>query len=94
MAVRLETTIQRWSGLSTDIKPTSNVSIGSRFHETDTGKRYLYQVNDWVLDKTGPVSSLEFKGANDSQRRLAELQLVKPDLSMDTDGHYNYFQFR
>ncbi len=49
MAVRLEKTIQRYLGLSTDTKP-ENAKIGSLFFETDT--RNWYKCSDgtnWVL---------------------------------------------
>jgi hypothetical protein len=39
MAVELIGPIQRWQGLSTDVKPTSGVKAGSVFYETDTKKR-------------------------------------------------------
>ena len=52
MAVQLETTTQRFRGLSTDVKPghdTDNVGdklqtppVGSVFVETDTGARYVW----------------------------------------------------
>jgi len=47
MTVKLETTIQRFVGLSTDVKPTSP-SVGSTFNELDTGYVYKYNGSVWV----------------------------------------------
>lgn len=48
MAVRLETTIKRFIGLSTDEKPTG-VPFGSSFLESDTGRIWKYGVDGWAL---------------------------------------------
>lgn len=49
MAVKLMTTIQRFIGLSSDIKPTG-VPIGSEFFELNTGKTYVaYDGTNWIL---------------------------------------------
>lgn len=57
MAVRLEKTILRWRGLSTDTKPESyretrtspleSPPEGSTFTETDTGKRWVWHNGGW-----------------------------------------------
>ena len=94
MTVKLITTIQRWEGLSSDTKPSSDVREGSTFHEIDTGKKFIYQVDDWVRDNSGPVSTLDFMGAEAVKRRLAEARSIKPDLSVDEDGHYNNVEYR
>jgi len=49
MAVVLVTAIQNWIGLSTDTKPT-NPSVGSTFHESNTGKQWVYNETQWVED--------------------------------------------
>ena len=52
MAVRLEGTIQRWAGLSTDAKPDHQVitvPAGSSFLELDTGRIYRSSGFAWVL---------------------------------------------
>ena len=94
MTVKMVATINRWEGRSTDAKPSSGVREGSTFHEIDTGKKYIYQVNDWVLDNSGPVSTLDFKGVEAVKRRLMEASLVKPDQTVDEDGHYNFVEHR
>ena len=94
MAVRLETTIQRWEGLSTDTKPAGDVRQGSTFHEIDTGQKFIFQVSDWIRDNSGPVSTLDFMGAEAVKRRLMEAQLIKPDQTVDEDGHYNFVEYR
>ena len=64
MAVRLEGTIQRWVGLSTDIKPdhqTTTIPAGSSFLESDTGHIHRSSGMAWVLyepvDEQGIVLS-------------------------------------
>jgi len=48
MAVLLETTIQRFIGLSTDTKPTG-VPVGSRYYEYDTRVAFVtYDGTNWV----------------------------------------------
>lgn len=94
MTVSLVTTIQRWEGLSTDTKPSSDVREGSTFHEIDTGQKFIYQVNDWVKDNSGPVSTLDFMGVEAAKRRLMEAQLIKPDPTVDEDGRYNFVEYR
>lgn len=37
-------------GLSTDTKPTIGVPVGSRFYETDTGKRFIYSGTAWAQE--------------------------------------------
>lgn len=62
MAVRLEGSIKRWIGLSTDDKPSlglqsdgrtvaaSDMPAGSSFLETDTGQIYRWNGSDtWTL---------------------------------------------
>mgnify|MGYP001384025132 CR=1 FL=1 len=51
MSVKLETTIQKYIGLSSDTKPT-NVKIGSIFYAYDTGVWYkCYDGTNWVVYK-------------------------------------------
>jgi len=50
MAVQLMTTIYRWNGASTDIKPSSGVPEGSTFHCVDTGEEYVYHNGMWETD--------------------------------------------
>ena len=76
MAVQLVTKIYRWSGLSTDEKPSSGVPGGSTFHETDTGNKFIYQINDWVVDNGGPLSTAKAVEMNAEIRRLMDETLV------------------
>lgn len=54
MTVYLETTIQRWNGLSTDDKPISTstftVKEGSTFHAIDTGEEFVFHNDMWTQD--------------------------------------------
>ena len=47
MAVKLITTIHRYSGLEEDTKPTAGVAVGSTFFETDSGANNQYDGSDW-----------------------------------------------
>lgn len=61
MAVKLEGTIKRWIGLSTDIKPkvgltvegltitANDLPVGSSFLEEDTGRIWRYNSVEWVV---------------------------------------------
>lgn len=40
---------QDYIGVSTDTKPTTNVSIGSCFYETDTKNIYIYGPTGWSM---------------------------------------------
>lgn len=73
MAVKLIATIQRFTGLSTDTKPTG-IRKGSTFLEFDTGKKLIWQNSEWREDTSGPVSVNAFNEAHSALRRLAELQ--------------------
>jgi hypothetical protein len=50
MAVCMETTIQRWNGLSSDDKPSVGVREGSTFHAIDTGEEFIFHNNMWEQD--------------------------------------------
>ena len=50
MAIKLETVIHRWNGISSDIKPSSGVSEGSTFHYIDTGEGFIYHNGMWEDD--------------------------------------------
>jgi len=50
MAVQLQTVIHRWTGISSDIKPSSGVSEGSTFHCIDTGEEFIYTNGMWEDD--------------------------------------------
>ena len=49
MAVRLEATIKRFIGKSTDDKPTDGVPVGSSFLEEDKGRIYRYGSDGWTF---------------------------------------------
>jgi hypothetical protein len=50
MAIKLQTTIHRWNGISSDVKPSSGVQEGSTFHYVDTGEEYVYHNGMWEDD--------------------------------------------
>lgn len=47
MAVSLIVGAQRYSGLSSDTKPTTGVKVGATFYETDTGRTAVYDGAAW-----------------------------------------------
>ncbi len=49
MAVTLVTTIQRFQGLSTDVKP-ADAPEGSTFHTVDTGEQWVFYNGTWEQD--------------------------------------------
>ena len=53
MAVKLEGSIKRYLGLSTDLKPSSTdedkIPVGSSFLETDTGRIYRFDGYTWSV---------------------------------------------
>jgi len=53
MATKLETTIHRWIGISSDVKPSSGVTEGSTFMYTDTGEEFVYHNGMWEDDLRG-----------------------------------------
>ena len=46
--VRRLTNVYRYTGLSTDTKPTESVLAGSTFLETDTGRSFIYDSSSWT----------------------------------------------
>jgi len=49
MTVRLIATTKNFIGLSSDVKPTTSVPMGSTFLETDTSDTYIYNAAGWSL---------------------------------------------
>lgn len=46
---KVGTSPSQWTGLSTDVKPTTG-DYGSTFYVEDTGVLYMYGVSGWVVD--------------------------------------------
>lgn len=77
MSTQLETTIKRFIGLSTDIKP-DGVPAGSSFLETDTGRIYRYSRDRWEsLETYEALLDLQ-------QRALAELRAMRQQFELIT----------
>jgi len=45
--VEIGSPIRRYTGLSSDTKPTVDIPIGSRFFETDTGTQFILGAAGW-----------------------------------------------
>lgn len=59
MAARYKDTIV---GLSTDVKGTDRIRVGSKFVETDTGDIYVYVNSGWVKENSGAAGPAGAKG--------------------------------
>ena len=76
MAVRLESTIKRYIGLSTDIKPahqTDTIPPGSSFLEEDTGLVYRSTGTAWAMHDPGDEQMLVLR---EILRELVNVRLV------------------
>ena len=74
MAVKLESSTRRWIGLSTDVKPVSpadEVTPGSSFLESDTGKIYRWDGEAWRCPESSDLQ------AEVLQLILAELTQIR-----------------
>jgi len=61
MMVRLEGTIKRFIGSSTDEKPTADIPSGSSFLEADTGNIWRYDGRLWMKIPTGKEIVIYFE---------------------------------
>lgn len=50
MTVFLVSNYRQWQGLSTDEKPTTDVTEGSTYHSVDTGEEYVFHNGMWERD--------------------------------------------
>lgn len=88
MAVQMMSTIQRWEGLSTDVKPAAPTFVGSTFYETDTGRTYLWNGVAWVVM---PVHILNVQGGAYTIQDLMEEHLAHLDLARSPQsGTYTF----
>lgn len=90
MAVKLMASIQRWSGMAKDDKPTS-ANEGSTFIETDSGRSFVWQNGEWTENFADAVSKGNFDSLNSQSRRIAEEQLVRADPLQNMEVGSNYF---
>jgi len=47
MTAKLETSITRWNGISSDIKPLTDVHEGSTYKYVDTGEKFIFHNGMW-----------------------------------------------
>ena len=59
MAITIAKAGTNYVGLSTDTKPTTNVSANSTFEETDTGDLYDFDGDSWNKTRTSGVDYVE-----------------------------------
>lgn len=89
MAVQLITQIKRYQGLSTDVKPTEGLPVGSTFHETDTNNKYVFNGATWT--QTGFFNSdgsQNIKGSVtvDGSVSINGKQVIASGKKTDADG--------
>ena len=58
MTTQLQTVIHRWTGMSSDVKPSSGVGEGSTFHNIDTGEEFIYHNGMWEDDIRSLLTAL------------------------------------
>ena len=51
MAVKLLRAINNYIGLSGDVKPTTDIEIGSTFTEENTSEKYIFDGSAWFIDR-------------------------------------------
>lgn len=94
-----QTGIKRYTCLSGDVKPTSDVVAGSQAYETDTGDIYTYNGASWALDARNGAELVDINSAWPAEWRLAfagtaanvndnTTVYVSPDVSM-----FNHHEF-
>lgn len=66
-------------GQSTDTKPTSDINLGARVLENDTGREYFWNDKDWLYEST----SDEGKGITALQPRSSFVQLFGDTFAID-----------
>ena len=103
MTVRMVATISSFIGLSTDAKPLDDVTgervlDGSKFHETDTGKKFLYDAKEgWVehdraqLLRGGALFTSVFDtvAADNTESILTELKIMNLHLASMSGETFN-----
>ena len=95
MAYKRIQTIGRYEGVSTDTKPTTDIKEGSKLHELDTGKRFVWSNDNWKEDVSGPISEATFNGTHSAARRIAEDDSPGNKVEFYPDsGHYNFIERR
>lgn len=77
MAVSFVGTIKRWQGLSTDDKPYADVPAGSTFDEMDTGRRFVWSMDEWKEDLASNLTTGKAIEINNEIRRIAEQTLLE-----------------
>jgi len=62
MTVRLAQEVKYYVGTSADTKPTSDGGANSRFYETDTNDRYIFDGSSWYLSEDWTIGYLHSMG--------------------------------
>lgn len=61
MVKRIGNLSNRWIGLSTDTKPTTEIPTGATFFEVNTGFMYIYNGYAWVPKSYMPDTTVNYK---------------------------------
>lgn len=85
MSVKMIATIQVWEGLSTDAKPTAT-NVGSKFHELDTGKDYVWTGDAWALDMASPLTTGRANELVREVKPILEQLLIEVNAANEANG--------
>lgn len=78
MAVKQLSQYERYVGLSTDEKPTTGVSVGSTFLESNTSKMFVFDGTQWK-EKVQHVAGISL---NAEQEIQGDVETIKDDLAL------------
>lgn len=92
MITRIKTNgdINRYCGLSTDTKPTTDVPNGSTFYEIDTSDLYMYDLENgtWVKQARGCGESPSLKNVETYVLDFSNDEIVLTAGVLSTSGEY------
>lgn len=86
MAVKLVATIKRWQGLSADVKPSTDIPVGSTFDELDTGKKFKWIGYTWIEDLSEVLTIGKAIEINNETRQIAEQILLEVQAANIANG--------
>ena len=86
MAYKRIQTIGRYEGVSTDIKPTTDIKEGSQLSELDTGRKFTMMDGAWKEDMSEFLTIGRAIELNNELRALAEQTLLEVQAANRTNG--------
>ncbi len=77
----------RITGLSSDLKPTTDIPSGSTFEETNTGRLFRFDGTSWVSVTEANVNDV---GARNLLQEISDqMKIMNLQLSTMTDNTFN-----